>query len=68
MDRESVVTYLNDYAEQFDLLKHVKLQHEVISVKPCQNEEQLTWQVVIKDLKTGGIDHEVFDAVVVCNG
>ena len=68
MTSRNVAKYLKDYAKHFDLLKYVKLQREIISVKPCQNEEQFTWQVVSKDMNNGRTDNEEFDAVIVCNG
>ena len=67
---ELVLKYLEGYANQFGLRKFIKFQNEVISVKPCENEEGLvTWQVVTKDLRNSGAEQtEFFDAVVVCNG
>ena len=70
MPIKDVRKYLEDYAQHFDLMKYVKLEHEVVSVKPkySDNGEKQTWKVVVKNLRDNVIDTNVFDAVVVCNG
>ena len=66
--RKTVLQYLEDFADHFDLMKHIRLQHEVTSVKPLRGDDAQMWQVTTKDLKNGTLKSETFDAVVVCNG
>ena len=67
---EEVGKYLENYAEHFGLMKSIRLEHEVVSVKPTHDDDgkQQTWEVVVKNLRNNTTDTSVFDAVVVCNG
>lgn len=72
MPREEVNKYLEDYAMHFDLMKLIRLEHEVISVKPTydvnNDDEPPTWEVVVKNVRNNTTHSNIFDAVVVCNG
>ena len=69
MRHGEVLKYLEDYADHFGLRKYINFQTEVISVKPRENMEQLTWEVITKDLQSFKAEQTgIFDAVVVCNG
>mgnify|MGYP002803372342 FL=1 len=66
---EEVGNYLQDYADHFDLMKSIKVDHEVLSVKPMHEEDgKQTWKIVVKNLRNETIHTSIFDAVVVCNG
>ena len=66
---DDVKIYLEMYTEHFGLESYIKLNHQVLSVKPIlENKEKITWNVVVKDLSSETIHKSVFDAVVVCNG
>lgn len=63
------LAYLRLYAHRFNLGPHVQLQHEVVSIRKCEDfAESGRWSVLVKDLKTGQELTEVFDAVMVCSG
>ncbi|XP_042910624.1 flavin-containing monooxygenase 5 [Parasteatoda tepidariorum] len=58
-----------DYANRFDILKHVHFNHEVTHV--CQTEdydETGRWTVTVKNLRSNKITTDVFDGVFVCTG
>ena len=67
-----VCEYLERYAAHFRLSEHVQLEHEVLSVKYLQKnhgEDGLgVWEVSVRDLQTGEVSVNVFDAVMVCAG
>ena len=67
---KDVGKYLEDYAQHFDLMKHIKLEHEVLSVKVKYADDRAknVWQVAVKNLRNNVVDTNVFDAVVVCSG
>ena len=61
--------YLETYTQHFNLRKHIKFNHEVLSVKPVlRHEDKEMWDVVVKDLTNEKIEKNVYDAVIVCNG
>lgn len=59
-----VLKFLQSYAQHFDLSKYIKLQHEIIRVRPL-NEK---WEIYVRDIKHDEISKEIFDFVFVCNG
>ncbi|RWS24425.1 Flavin-containing monooxygenase FMO GS-OX-like 2 [Leptotrombidium deliense] len=59
-----VLEYLKDYTKHFDLNRHIKFYHSVISVKRSANE----WEVTVKDVKANRLFTKTFDAICVCNG
>lgn len=62
---EEVLQYYQNYADAFDLRKHIKFEHHVLRVRPLIDE---TWEVIVKDLSTKSLRLFIFDAVLVCNG
>lgn len=58
-----VAEYLQQYAEQFDLLRHIRFRTEVVSVQPVHDEGATRWLVRLAD----GTQDE-FDAIVVAAG
>ncbi|XP_018794672.1 PREDICTED: senecionine N-oxygenase-like [Bactrocera latifrons] len=61
---ELVLEYLENYAEHFKLTPYIKLEHEIIRVRPCGEG----WEVIVHDLKSDKYFVEFFDFVFVCNG
>ncbi|XP_022193189.2 flavin-containing monooxygenase FMO GS-OX5 isoform X2 [Nilaparvata lugens] len=59
-----VLTYLQSYADRYDLHKYIKFRHQVTQVSPLNN----TWSLEVKNLKSGVIEKTHFDAIMVCNG
>lgn len=60
-----VLKFIHSYADRFDLRRHIKLSHSVISVKPVDNDR---WEVIVKDLANGAFETKIYDAILVCNG
>ncbi|GAA3925163.1 flavin-containing monooxygenase [Microbacterium soli] len=63
---EQVGAYLNDYADQFDLRRHVRFGAEVTAVVPVTSDDPaapLRWHVTAGDGFTGW-----FDSVIVATG
>ncbi|XP_011209077.2 uncharacterized protein LOC105230162 [Bactrocera dorsalis] len=59
-----VLKFLQSYAQHFDLSKYIKLQHEIIRVRPLDEK----WEIYIRDIKNDTFIKEIFDFVFVCNG
>ena len=64
--RETVLKYLEDYAQEIRHLVH--FQTQVIDISWMRHGEQPTWLVRSKDLKSNHIFKKIYDAVVVANG
>lgn len=62
---DKILNYYQWYAEKFDLKKFVMFQSLVVQVRPLADE---TWEVVVKDIKTGSFETYLFDAVLICSG
>ncbi|KAL2301755.1 hypothetical protein Nmel_011151 [Mimus melanotis] len=62
-----VLEYFRMYARHFDLLRHVRFQTTVLSVRKCPDfATSGQWEVVTE---AGGVrESHVFDAVMVCTG
>jgi len=69
-----VKKYLEDYADNYKLLPHIKFRTEVTRVTPLDAiEEEIRpqyprWYVETNDLEQKSKTREEFDAVIVCNG
>nr|XP_054494169.1 dimethylaniline monooxygenase [N-oxide-forming] 4-like isoform X3 [Agelaius phoeniceus] len=62
-----VLEYLRMYARHFDLLRHIRLQTTVLSVRKCPDfSTSGRWEVVTES--RGVRESHVFDAVMVCTG
>ncbi|XP_069497368.1 dimethylaniline monooxygenase [N-oxide-forming] 2-like isoform X3 [Ambystoma mexicanum] len=67
MHNSKFLEYLKLYAEHFNLMKHIKLQTKVCSVKKCPDFITTgQWDVVTE--KNGKQESAIFDAVLVCTG
>lgn len=60
-----VLNYLNDFADNFELRKYIKLRHHVNYVKCIDGDK---WEVEVKDLINDQIKTYIFDGVIVCVG
>lgn len=60
-----VLQYYQSYADKYNLRDNIKFEHHVVRVRP--NPED-SWEVIVKDLRTGIHETLLFDAVLVCNG
>ncbi|XP_054013625.1 uncharacterized protein LOC128895222 [Hylaeus anthracinus] len=66
---QEVRTYLQNYAEHFNLLKYVQFNTRVETVRletSSENEEK--WFVRIKNLKTKGEEELTYNVLMICNG
>ncbi|KAI8481950.1 hypothetical protein Bbelb_403120 [Branchiostoma belcheri] len=65
-----VYTYLQDYAQHFDLKEHIRFGTQVSRIQKTEDfDETGRWEV--RTVQTGhgnGEQKEIFDAVMVCNG
>jgi len=62
-----VESYLNLYADTFNLRDRIKFEHLVMRVRPLRDQDK--WEVIVKNLKTVEYEEaQTFDAVLVCNG
>lgn len=60
-----VLQYLNLYADKFKLRQFVKLEHQVVRVRPLLDG---TWEVMVRNLTRNELKVGTFDIVFVCNG
>ncbi|KAI4892566.1 hypothetical protein NFI96_024726 [Prochilodus magdalenae] len=68
MTHSQLLQYFRLYAEHFDLLKHIRFQTSVCSVKQQHDfSHSGQWEVITKS-KDGHKKTHVFDAVFVCSG
>lgn len=63
--QRDVLKFIHSYADRFDLMRHIKLSHSVISVKPMDGEK---WEIIVKDLLNKTFQTNIYDAIMVCNG
>ncbi|XP_054708709.1 flavin-containing monooxygenase 5-like [Uloborus diversus] len=69
MHNSMMFNYFMLYAEQFDLLKHIRYHLEIVKVEPAKDFESTgRWIVAIKSTQTEAVTKEEFDAVMVCIG
>lgn len=64
---KQVQDYFVAYAKKFKVDEVVKLQHEVMEVRPAKDDKG-EWQVTVKDRQTNQTEIKFFDFVVICNG
>jgi len=66
-----VQSYLENYANKFDLMSYIKLNHSVVKLEEKSNGDSSVWtvsyQATVGD-HAGQIIKEEFDAVAICNG
>lgn len=67
------MAYIDAYAASFNFARLVRLEHEVVSVRPSPtNEVDGSWTLLVKDYQNGSEDppavEEHFSAVYICTG
>ena len=68
MPRGHVVEYLQMYAENFDLLKHIRFNMTVLEInRTTYHRNTGQWRVCHSDVN-GNVMESIFDAVMICNG
>ncbi|XP_036377170.1 flavin-containing monooxygenase 5-like [Megalops cyprinoides] len=68
MHHSQVLQYLRLYAEQFDLLQHIRFQTSVYSVKERPDFSHSGQWEVETESREGDRERHIFDAVMVCTG
>ncbi|XP_061391053.1 senecionine N-oxygenase-like [Musca vetustissima] len=61
---KAIENFLGAFCAKYQLEKYIRFLHYVIRIMPKDNR----WEVVVKNLKTGSVDFEMFDYVMICNG
>ncbi|XP_055531322.1 senecionine N-oxygenase-like [Wyeomyia smithii] len=64
--QEEVLKWLLGYADEHEIWKFIKLEHQVIRVCPQVGDHQ--WEVIVKDLRNETFETFEFDFIMVCNG
>lgn len=64
--QKDMLTFLELYAQKFNVYPHIKFEHFVIRVKPYNDDDQ--WEIIVRDLPNNTYHTYIFDAVIVCNG
>lgn len=62
---EETLAYIHRYAETFDLLKHIKLEHHVLRIRPLFDDK---WEFIVYNIDEKKYETFIFDAVLVCSG
>lgn len=65
LNQTHILRFLHSYADNFDLNKHIKLNHHVVRVHPVENDK---WEITVKDLPNNKFITKTFDSVIVANG
>lgn len=71
MSHRDVLRYLREYAEHYDLVRHIAFSTVVEKVTPLAASTDVTsprWSVQTRDLITSAVTQGTFDYVLVCNG
>ncbi|XP_053381050.1 flavin-containing monooxygenase 5-like isoform X2 [Mercenaria mercenaria] len=69
MHNKLVLQYFHLYAKQFGLMKHIRFQHEILSVRKHANfADTGQWDLSVRNKVTGMTEDLVYDAVLVCTG
>ncbi|GFQ89026.1 dimethylaniline monooxygenase 5 [Trichonephila clavata] len=69
MHNSKMLEYFLLYAENFNLLRHIRYHLEVIKVEPTKDFETTgRWTVTVKSTQTEATSKEEFDGIMVCIG
>lgn len=63
--QKDMLTFLELYAQRFNVYERIKFQHYVIRVRPRDDKK---WEIIVRDLPRDAYETYFFDAVIVCNG
>lgn len=70
VSHQEILKYLKNYAQHFDLCRHIqfntKVEHVRLELSEHCNKEK--WSVQVKKLKTNKTEMQYFDAIMICNG
>lgn len=66
LTQPEMITYLEKYADKFDLRKHIHFNALVLNSERSSTDD--TWLLSVKDLKTDSVENQKYDKVVVATG
>ncbi|CAL1685616.1 unnamed protein product [Lasius platythorax] len=70
VSHQEILNYLRDYAQHFDISRHIhfntRVEHVRLELSEYYNKEK--WSVQVKKLNTNETELRYFDAIMVCNG
>lgn len=64
--QRDMLTFLELYAQRFNVYENIKFEQYVMRVRPYGDEDQ--WEIVVRDLPSNAYNTYIFDAIIVCNG
>lgn len=60
-----MLAFLKLYAKEFHVNEVIKFRHEVIRVRPIDEQ----WEIIVRDWTSdGAVDTHRFDGIIICNG
>lgn len=65
ISQADMLSFLEQYARHFDVVKHIRFQQHVIRIRPVADRK---WELIVRDLPHEKYETLEFDAVMVCNG
>lgn len=69
MHNSKMIRYIEMYAKEFDMVKHIKFEHEVKEIVPAADfDETGRWNVKVRPVGSEQEIEETFDGVMVCAG
>ncbi|XP_076308580.1 uncharacterized protein LOC143223999 [Tachypleus tridentatus] len=69
MHNSYMIRYIEMYAEEFDLVRHIHFRHEILKVEENHDfDETGRWKVTIRNIEEDRSFEDVFDGVMVCTG
>ncbi|XP_029169261.1 flavin-containing monooxygenase FMO GS-OX-like 4 [Nylanderia fulva] len=70
VNHREILNYLRNYAQHFDICRHIhfntKVEHVRLESSEYNNKEK--WSVQVRKLNTNETELRYFDAIMVCNG
>lgn len=63
--QKDMLTFLELYAQKFNVYQHIKFQHYVVRVRP---KDESQWEIIVRDLPNNTYNTYIFDGIFVCNG
>lgn len=69
MHNSKLLEYMRMYADKYQLAKHIRFGTEIVNAKRAPDFDKTgKWELTIRQLDTGVVTTETFNAVMVCSG
>jgi dimethylaniline monooxygenase (N-oxide forming) len=62
---EDFLAFLNSYADEFQVRDKIRFEQRVVNCRPLRDD---SWEVCVRDLRSGSYETLNFDLVFICNG